>query len=119
MRGSGSDGVDIFHLQPLEREVVRQRLGLRMREHAPHLLLQHRGFMQLLLGGQADQLFVGAAAPQEEGQPGRQLHVGNRKSLAGLRAFRQRFRAIQELGGAQHRHDAFLDTDLKAALLKT
>ena len=52
--------------QPLAREVLDQRDGVRIGKHSTHLLLEHGGIFQLALYGDINQLIVGDAAPQEK-----------------------------------------------------
>ena len=61
-------GLQRPHTQPLAGEVGDQRIGLRIGQHAPHLLLQHRRVLQLALRGEVEQFIVRHAAPQEERQ---------------------------------------------------
>ena len=56
------------HAQPLAGEVVDQRVGFWIGQHALDLFLQHGRILELALRGEVDQLIVGNAAPQEEGQ---------------------------------------------------
>ena len=52
-RRVGLGASEIAKLQPLRREVVDQVRGFGIGHHAPHLLLQHVGFAQLSLIGEA------------------------------------------------------------------
>ena len=70
-----------FHLrefpqaEPLPREVGNQSLGLRIREHAPRLLIEYLGIAELTLRGDIQEFVVGNAAPQEKRQPRSQLDI--------------------------------------------
>ena len=66
-------GLQGAHVQPLAREVLDERFRSRIREHAAHLLLEHRGFFQPALRRHRHQLVVRNAAPEEEGQARGQL----------------------------------------------
>jgi hypothetical protein len=62
----GLQRVHVANLQPLKREVGGQGPRAGVGQHAPHLLLQHRGIAQLPLRRHVQELVVGHAAPQEE-----------------------------------------------------
>ena len=62
---------------------VDERVGLRIGQHPPHLLLEHRRLVQLALRGEVEQLVVGNAAPEEERQPRRQLEIADAVHRAG------------------------------------
>ena len=84
-------------IQPLAGEVADQRLGARIGQHPPHLLLQHRRVVQLALrSARSQQLVVGNAAPQEERQPRRQLQVADAMNRSRRRARRIVFSAEDE-----------------------
>ncbi len=70
-------GLQRTQVQPLPGEIDHQPVRLRVRQHPPHLLLQHRRFVQFVLGRYVDQLVVGNAAPQEERQARRQLQIAD------------------------------------------
>ena len=65
----------VAQVQPLAGEVLDERVRLRIGQHAPHLLLEHRRLLQLAPRRRVEQLVVRNAAPQEERQPRRQLEV--------------------------------------------
>ena len=71
--GVGRDVLQVADVQPLPREVLHQRVGVRVGQHAPHLRLEHRRLAQASRRGQIEQRVVGHAAPEEERQPRRQL----------------------------------------------
>ena len=99
--------------QPLAGEVVHERPRLRVRQHPPHLLLEHRRLAQLALRGERQQLVVRNAAPQEERQPRRQLEIGD----ARRRRRRRGLGAEQELRVRQDQAQAVLDAGFERALL--
>ena len=68
-RGDRRHAVEAAQVQPLPREVHRQRLRLRMREHPLHLLLEDGLILEPALGRDLQQRIIGRAAPQEERQP--------------------------------------------------
>ena len=68
---------DVAQMQPLAGKVVHERRGPRVRQHPPHLLIQHRRILQPAALGELQQLIVGNAAPQEERQPRRQLEIAH------------------------------------------
>ena len=55
----GLQRIHIANLEPLEREVGRQRLGALVGQHAADLLLQHLGIAQLALFGHGEQVSSG------------------------------------------------------------
>ena len=63
-------------VQPLAGEVLRQRLGPRILQHAADLPLEHDRILEPALARERDQLIVGAGAPQEERQARRQVQIG-------------------------------------------
>ncbi len=73
--GVGGEALQVARLEPLAGEVVGQGAGARVFQHAPHLRLQHAAAAQRALAGQAEQLVVGHAAPEEVRQPAGQLEV--------------------------------------------
>jgi hypothetical protein len=65
-------GTYVFQLaqeQPLTREIRHERLGARVGDHPPYLLLQRFRILQTTARSQRHELVVRDAAPQEEGQP--------------------------------------------------
>ena len=56
------------HVQPRECEVLNQRLGARILEHALDLRLHDRRIGDLMLGGETAQLLIRALIPQKERQ---------------------------------------------------
>src|SRR5262249_18750727 len=65
-------------IEPAEREIRHQRLGLRSGQHTPHLGVQHAGTLQFALVRKLEQLIVGGALPQEERQTRGQLQIAQR-----------------------------------------
>ena len=88
--------VDILELQPLAGEILHQRGGLRVAQHPRDLRVQHGGLPQIPLRGRAQQFRIGHAAPQEVGEPRRQLVRAHRRPRrvrappAGSRSMRYR-----------------------------
>ena len=71
-------GVEAAQVQPLAGEVLGQRLGLRILQHAAHLLLEHRRVVRSRpCAATLQQLLVGRRAPEEERQPRRQVDVAD------------------------------------------
>ena len=58
--------LQVADLKPLLREVVNEPLGARIREHARHLLREHRRLPQRALRGGRQQVVIGQASPQEK-----------------------------------------------------
>ena len=70
----GDDLVEVLQPQPLRGEARGERLGARIGEHAPHLLLEHgRRAQACPRPASLDQLLVRARAPEEERQPRREV----------------------------------------------
>src|SRR5437763_1609119 len=61
--------------QPLPGKIRDQGVRFAILEHAPHLCIQNRLFMQLALPGLLEKLVIGHAAPQEVGEPASQLKI--------------------------------------------
>ena len=59
----GHDGVEVAQIEPLPREVLDERRGAFVGEHALHLSLEHLRVAQLTALRRAEQLVVGDAAP--------------------------------------------------------
>ena len=103
------EAVQPLQLQPLQGEVLDQRLGFRVLEHAPHLGV--RDCPQLVLLGQLGQFLVRHGAPQEVRQPRGELVFVQRPDLGAVGTVVQ-FGAEQELGRAQHGLHRQLQTGL-------
>jgi hypothetical protein len=69
---------DLIEVEPAEREIRHQRLGLRSGQHTPHLSVQHAGTSQFALVRKLEQLIVGGPPPQEERQTRGQLQIAQR-----------------------------------------
>ena len=94
------DLVQLGEVEPLEREIVAQRLGPRVGKHPAHLSGQHVGIAEARFGGELQELLIRQAAPQEEGQTRRQLQIAQRASPAGRVSG---FRPIEEMRARQDR----------------
>ena len=70
--------VDLEEVEPAEREIRHQRLGLRSGQHTPHLGVQYAGTSQLALVRKLEQFIVGGPLPQEERQTRGQLQIVQR-----------------------------------------
>ena len=114
--------VEVAQIQPLRREVVDQRLGALVGQHAAHLLLEHRGVLEAPVHRGIEQLVVGNAAPQEERQPRRQLEIVDAIGAGLARCPRSlgggglALDAEQERRARQHRAQRHLDAVLEAAV---
>ncbi len=62
----GPDPVEVLEPEPLRGEAGAQRLGARVGEHAPHLVLERFLIRKLVLRGKRQQWLVRNAPPQEE-----------------------------------------------------
>ena len=71
------DRVEVADLEPLAREVLRERDGLGVAQHAAHLGVEHAGLAEAALAGLVQQLVVGHRAPQEVAEAGGELDVGD------------------------------------------
>ena len=107
---------EIAQVEPLPGEIRDQRFGARIVQHAPHLLVQHGGVLQLALLRQVQQLVVGNAAPQEEGEPRRQFQIADAIDAAGRAARRILLDAEEEVGRNQQRAQRLLDAEIEIAL---
>ena len=80
-RSTGDARFQPAKAEPLIGEVVDERARTRVGQHAPDLLVEHRGVAKLVLRGEVQQLIVRNAAPQEERQPRGQVEVADRGRL--------------------------------------
>ena len=90
-----SDLVQLGEVEPLEREIVAQRLGPRVGKHPAHLSGQHVGIAEARFGGELQEFLIRQTAPQEEGQTRRQLQIAQRASRR-----RSRLRIPRDRGNA-------------------
>ena len=107
------------YAQPLASEVGDQRFRFRIRQHAPHLLVEYGWILELALCSQVDQFVVGNAAPQEKGQPRSQRQIVDAVVLAGSDAGWFQLAAIYKFRIHQHplkrRFDAVIECSAVAA----
>ncbi len=103
-------------VQPLAREILRERFSPRVLQHAADLPLEHHRILEPALARERDELIVGAGAPQEERQAGRQVQVGDLVRRVQLRVGRLGFDAVDELGRRQHAGQHHLDALVEAAV---
>ena len=108
--------VQLAQIQPLAGEILGQRPGARIGQHAGDLGLQHGRPGQLALLGDGDQLVVGDGAPQEEGQAGGQFHVGDAVHAARRALGRIGLAHEQEAGRHQDGLDRGADAVFEAAI---
>ena len=107
--------VELPQLQPLSGQIVDERRGRGIRQHAPRLLLEHRGIGEPALCRQPQQLLVRDAAPEEEGQPRRQLEIADPVDRAGAQARRRPLEPVDELRIDEHAREGVLDPGLETA----
>jgi hypothetical protein len=94
--GFGLKRVEVAQEQPLSGEVLDQGVGLRIRDHPAHLLLEHGRILQPAGDREIQQFVVGDAAPEEEREPRRQREIADRIDGARGRPGRSVFGAEQE-----------------------
>ncbi len=99
--------------QPLLGEIIHQRFGFRIGQHAPHFAIQHRRIFQLALRRHVQQLIVGNAAPQEKRKPRRQIQIAHVIEAAGRHARRIGLGAEQELRARKDQPQRVLDPGFK------
>ena len=81
-----ADALQAAQVQPLAREVDRQRLGPRILQHAPDLLLEHGRILQPALAARrVISSSSGLRAPEEERQPRREIEIADAIRPARLR----------------------------------
>ena len=102
-------------MQPLDGEVVDERPGAGIGQHAPDLRLQHRRIAERAPLRRIEQRLVGNAAPQEERQARGHLHVAQAVRRARSRPGRIAFDAQEEIGVDEHPLERELDAGVKAA----
>src|SRR5439155_5684854 len=93
---------DIAQEQPLAGEVRHKRLRARIGQHTLDLSLQDRRVGKAPALGNGEQLVVGNAAPQEEGQARGKLDIADLIDGPRGRARRIDFRTEEELGRHQN-----------------
>ena len=108
--------IDIAKEQPLLGEVGDQRLRPRVPQHATHLPVERGRLPQLPAGRRSEQIVVGNAAPQEEGQTRRQLEIAHAVDVARADTGGVALDPEQELGTDEHPLDRALDAPFEAAL---
>ena len=101
--------------QPLAGEVGGQRRRPRVGQHPPHLALEDPRLAQAARLGEVEQLVVGAAAPQEERQPRRQLEAADGIGVSRLEARRLDLDAVDEPRIGENPLQPHLDAGLEAA----
>ena len=110
--------VEILQPQPLAGKARRERLGSPIGEHPPHLLLEAGRRPQQAGAGRLDQLRVRTGAPQEEGQPRRQIVVGDAVGARRRRrGCRRPFEPEDELRADEDRLQRHADAVLEVAAL--
>src|SRR5262245_66358396 len=60
--------LDLIEVEPAEREIRHQRLGLRSGQHTPYLGVQHAGTSQLARARELEQLIVGRSEERRVGK---------------------------------------------------
>ena len=110
----GRDRIQVAQVEPLLGEVGNQVPRPRVGQHAPHLALEHRRFAEIAPRGGIQQLLVGNAAPEEEGETRRQFEIADAIRSACRPAGRLPFDAEQELGARQDRGQTHLDARLES-----
>ena len=75
--------IQIAKIQPLAGEVGHERLRSRISEHAPDLPLEDRRVLEFAARGGIQQLVVGNAAPEKEGEARCQFEIGD--AIDGIR----------------------------------
>src|SRR5204863_7100082 len=93
----------IAQVKPLLGKIADQVSGTRIREHSPHLPLEHAGLMELAANRSLEQLIVRDAAPQEEGKARRQRQIADAINRVRRRSSGVLFDSEQELGADQDR----------------
>ena len=117
----GVDLLQILQAQPLCGEAGGKGFGARVRQEAAGLPLEFGGVGEGAGPGQLQELVVGRRAPEEEGQPGREIRVGDPVDAVGTRVGGRPFDAEDEVGTGQNRlqggADALLETAVGGAHL--
>src|SRR5262249_36419131 len=101
-------------LQPLGKKVVHERVRARLGQHSAHLLLEHRGILQLRTGRENQKLVVGNAAPQEERKAGSQLLVADAIGRSSSDIRRIALDSEQEFGVDEHPFDRTLNAGVES-----
>src|SRR5205814_3710390 len=90
--------------------------GPRIREHAAHLLFEHRRLAQSTASCKIQQRIVRDAAPQEEREPRRELVIADRVYRARRHGGRLVLDAHHEFGARENPMQRALDAGLEASL---
>ena len=109
------DLLDVLQPQPLCREPRAERVGARIGEHAPRLLLERAGRGELVLRRQRLQLRIGRRAPDEIRQPRREIDVGDAIGAARVRGVRLFLEPEDEMRAREDRLEHFAHAVFKPA----
>ena len=109
------DVLEVAQVQPLHGEVVDERPGPQVGEHAPDLLVEDRRIAQPARLRRVEQGVVGDAAPEEKGEPRGDLDVAQPVRRAQGRRRRIALDAEQEVGVDEHPLERELDAGVEAA----
>ena len=109
----GVGGRQIPEIQPLPREVGDERLGTRVGQHPPRLLLEHHQIVQLSPDRGIQQLVVGNGAPQKRCQAGGKLRIADAIDTARQDAGGIALDPEQKLRARQNRAERCLNSCLE------
>ena len=118
-RGIGIDLGELRHVEPLESKVTGQRLRAAIRKQTTHLRFEHRRVAQAMLLREPQQLCIGNAAPQEEGEPRGEFEIVDPIDVTGDNVAGRQLGAVQKIGarkngGQRAPHAAFKITGITA-----
>ena len=102
-------------VQPLESEVLRHCMGLRILQHSPHLLLEDCGRFQLAGCCSFKQFVIRALTPQKEGKPGCELQVVDRENGTGRGIARDVLSSVEKLRAGKNQRQRTLDARIEAS----
>ena len=112
--GIGHGAGELAQLQPAAGEIVDQGVRTRIAQHAPHLLLQLRRIAQPSANRRLSQVVVRNAAPEEERQPRREVHIADAIGGAGRRRCGLALDAEEEARSGQDALEPSLDAGVEA-----
>src|SRR5262249_5659740 len=94
--------LDVAQLQPLTGEVAHESVRTPVRDHALYLRPDNAGLTELTRRSEVEQALVRDAAPKEERQAGREIHIAHPMRGARLTAGGIAFDSIEKRRTGQH-----------------
>ena len=110
----GREGFQVAEVEPLAGEVGDEGAGFGVGQHAAGLGLELRGGVEALLLSGGEELVVGNAAPEEEGEAAGEVYVGNLVGRFRGEPCRVAFDAEEEVGAGEEGAEGHFDAVVEA-----